>query len=52
MGGKKLYLESNTNLKPAIRLYEKLGFKKVTGNLSPYKRVDIQMALDLETYND
>ena len=52
MGGKKLYLESNTNLKPAIRLYEKLGFKKVSGKPSPYKRVDIQMALYLETYND
>nr|WP_322624066.1 helix-turn-helix domain-containing GNAT family N-acetyltransferase [uncultured Flavobacterium sp.] len=47
LGGKKLYLESNTALKPAIKLYEKLGFKKIYDHPSPYKRVDIQMGLNL-----
>lgn len=47
LGGKKLYLESNTILKPAINLYHKLGFVKVIGHSSPYERCNIQMGLDL-----
>lgn len=47
MGAKKLYLESNTILKPAIGLYQKLGFKKIAGHTTPYKRCNIQMALSL-----
>lgn len=47
LGASKIYLDSNTKLKPAIKLYEKLGFRRVTGIPSPYKRVDIQMELDL-----
>ncbi|MBT1685005.1 GNAT family N-acetyltransferase [Fulvivirgaceae bacterium PWU37] len=43
LGATKLYLESNTILKPAIHLYHKLGFKKVTGLPSPYERCNIQM---------
>lgn len=46
-GASKLYLESNTVLKPAISLYEKIGFKKIMGHSSPYKRVNIQMELNL-----
>jgi DNA-binding MarR family transcriptional regulator/GNAT superfamily N-acetyltransferase len=46
-GASKLYLESNTKLKPAISLYHKLGFKKVTGIPSPYERCNIQMELNL-----
>ncbi|WP_345953766.1 GNAT family N-acetyltransferase [Mucilaginibacter sp. PAMB04168] len=46
-GADKLYLESNTVLKPAINLYHKLGFKKVTGIPSPYERCNIQMELSL-----
>jgi len=46
-GAKKLYLESNTILKPAINLYQKLGFKKVSGAPSPYERCNIQMELEL-----
>jgi GNAT superfamily N-acetyltransferase len=46
-GAAKLYLESNTILKPAISLYQKLGFKKVTGPPSPYERSNIQMELSL-----
>ncbi|MBL4677869.1 MAG: GNAT family N-acetyltransferase [Mucilaginibacter sp.] len=47
LGAKKLYLESNTILKPAISLYHKLGFKKITGVPSPYERCNIQMELEL-----
>ena len=43
----KIYLESNTSLKPAINLYQKLGFKKVVGRSTPYERCNIQMELDL-----
>lgn len=46
-GATKLYLESNTILKPAINLYHKLGFKKITGPPSPYERANIQMELNL-----
>ena len=43
-----LYLESNTILKPAISLYEKLGFKKIVGHYTPYERCNIQMELILK----
>lgn len=43
LGAKKLYLESNTILNPAIQLYHKLGFQKITGVPSPYERCNIQM---------
>ncbi|WP_281233913.1 GNAT family N-acetyltransferase [Flavobacterium gelatinilyticum] len=46
-GASKIYLESNTKLGPAIKLYEKLGFKEIKGISSPYKRVDIQMVLHI-----
>jgi GNAT superfamily N-acetyltransferase len=46
-GASKIYLESNTKLTPAIKLYEKLGFKRITGISSAYNRVDIQMLLTL-----
>jgi GNAT superfamily N-acetyltransferase len=44
----RVYLESNTQLAPAIRLYEKLGFKKIIGPPTPYVRCDIQMVLELK----
>lgn len=47
LGASKLYLESNTILKPAINLYYKLGFEKVAGHATPYKRCNIQMELIL-----
>ncbi|GAB3906768.1 bifunctional helix-turn-helix transcriptional regulator/GNAT family N-acetyltransferase [Mucilaginibacter boryungensis] len=47
LGATKLYLESNTILKPAIALYHKLGFKKIIGVPSPYDRCNIQMELTL-----
>jgi DNA-binding MarR family transcriptional regulator/predicted GNAT family N-acyltransferase len=42
-----IYLESNTILKPAINLYHKLGFQKISGRSTPYERCNIQMALVL-----
>ena len=47
-GASKIYLESNTILKPAINLYYKLGFQKVSGRSTPYQRCNIQMELDLK----
>lgn len=46
-GASKIYLESNTILKPAINLYHKLGFQKISGRPTPYKRCNIQMELKL-----
>jgi DNA-binding MarR family transcriptional regulator/GNAT superfamily N-acetyltransferase len=43
LGAARVYLESNTKLKPAINLYHKLGFRKVAGPPSPYERCNIQM---------
>jgi GNAT superfamily N-acetyltransferase len=47
LGASKVYLESNTKLAPAIHLYYKLGFKKIEGRYTPYKRCNIQMGYDL-----
>ena len=47
LGAKTVFLESNTMLKPAIALYSKLGFRKIVGKPSPYKRCNIQMELKL-----
>lgn len=46
-GATKLYLESNTILRPAIHLYQKLGFQKIAGHPTPYQRCNIQMELTL-----
>ena len=45
MGARKVYLESNTILKPAISFYEKLGFQKLPDDAraSPYERCNIRM---------
>lgn len=47
LGAKTIFLESNTVLQPAINLYQKLGFRKIVGQPSPYKRCNIQMELKL-----
>ncbi|WP_221392443.1 bifunctional helix-turn-helix transcriptional regulator/GNAT family N-acetyltransferase [Dyadobacter sp. NIV53] len=47
LGAEKVYLESNTMLKPAINLYHKLGFERIVGATSPYKRCNIQMEVTL-----
>lgn len=48
LGASTIYLESNTILKPAISLYQKLGFQKIVGLTSPYERCNIQMELKLK----
>ena len=47
LGAETVFLESNTVLEPAIKLYQKLGFRKVVGHPSPYQRCNIQMELKL-----
>ena len=47
LGARRLYLESNTVLEPAVRLYRKLGFQEIQGATSPYERCDIQMEMVL-----
>jgi GNAT superfamily N-acetyltransferase len=50
-GTKRLYLETNHSLTPAIRLYESLGFKHLPPSRitpSPYARADVYMELDLQ----
>jgi len=47
LGGKVVYLETNSVLTPAINLYKKLGFLEVGGNDSPYARCDVQMEITL-----
>ncbi|MBT6030945.1 MAG: MarR family transcriptional regulator [Kordiimonadaceae bacterium] len=45
-GGKKLYLDTNSSLKPAINLYKKTGFKQMAApNSSIYDRSDYYMEL-------
>jgi len=48
LGASSVYLESNTQLTPAITLYKKLGFKRSVGQPSPYARCNIQMEHDLK----
>lgn len=44
--GKRIYIESNTVLTPAITLYRKFGFVEIPGS-SPYARCNIYMELML-----
>jgi GNAT superfamily N-acetyltransferase len=44
LGAKKIILYSNTVLEPAIRLYQKLGFREIPVD-GPYKRSNIKMEL-------
>ena len=46
LGARKIILYSSSKLKPAISLYEKLGFAHVPVD-GPYKRSDIKMELKL-----
>lgn len=43
----KLILYSNSQLKAAISIYEKLGFKHLPPDSQEYDRADVKMALDL-----
>jgi putative acetyltransferase len=49
-GARRLYLETNHVLTPAIRLYESMGFRHIDANRvipSPYARADVYMELIL-----
>lgn len=48
LGAKKIFLESNTLLKPAINLYRKLGFTELKEYHPAYERGDIQMELNVQ----
>lgn len=48
LGAKRLFLESNTLLKPAIHIYRKLGFRELAEYHTAYARGDIQMELVIE----
>ena len=50
-GARRLYLETNRKLAPAIRLYESVGFRHLPPERiipSPYARADVYMELSLE----
>ncbi len=48
MGLAKLFLDSNTRLKPAISLYKKVGFREIpVPTDTPYERCNIRMELKI-----
>jgi putative acetyltransferase len=50
-GARRLYLETNHQLKPAIHVYESLGFRHLAPEEiipSPYQRADVYMELMLD----
>ncbi len=51
LNARALVLETNASLLPAIRIYEKLGFKKVDCAYTEYARVDYCMRLDFAPTN-
>jgi ribosomal protein S18 acetylase RimI-like enzyme len=47
-GAKRLYLETNSGLAPALGLYRRFGFQDVQpAQPSPYARADVMMELRL-----
>ena len=40
---KRVYLETNSSLTPALTLYAKLGFIRIENFTSPYERADVAM---------
>ncbi len=46
LGGEKLILFSNHQLKTALKLYEKYGFKNVEVKDSPFETADVKMELE------
>ncbi|WP_057937652.1 GNAT family N-acetyltransferase [Algoriphagus resistens] len=47
MGAKKVVLYTHSKLTPALRIYQKLGFKPAEPEEGKYCRCDIKMELDL-----
>ena len=48
LGAEKIILYTNSILKPAIRLYEKLGFHHEELEKGRYKRADVKMSISIE----
>ncbi len=46
-GASRLFLETNSELKPAINLYKKLGFRENCETESLYDRCNVKMEMDL-----
>jgi GNAT superfamily N-acetyltransferase len=47
-GARNIFLESNTVLESAIRLYRRLGFREIEHIETPYQRCNIQMVLNFQ----
>ncbi|GAB2524917.1 GNAT family N-acetyltransferase [Spirosoma aerophilum] len=47
LGVKKIWLESNRILTPALTMYESVGFREVPSIPTPYARADIRMEMVL-----
>ena len=47
LGASWMELLSNSRLTPALKLYEKLGFRHVPVPPTLYQRTDVKMVLDL-----
>lgn len=47
LGAKRVYLETNSSLTPALTLYAKLGFTHIENFTSPYIRADVAMEIYL-----
>lgn len=47
-GAKTVILYSNSTLKPAIAMYEKLGFRHIPVGDSVYERSDVKMTISIE----
>lgn len=45
LGAKRVYLETNSSLTPALTLYSKLGFVRIENFTSPYERADVAMEI-------
>jgi putative acetyltransferase len=45
LGAKRVYLETNSSLTPALTLYKKLGFTPIENFISPYERADVAMEI-------
>ncbi len=48
-GARRVTLETNRKLGPALALYRKLGFRQIEIEDSEYTRCDVQMALTLDS---
>jgi putative acetyltransferase len=47
LGAKKIWLESNRILTPALTMYASVGFREVPSIPTPYARADIRMEMEL-----